>query len=129
MVLLAGRKEGGLGQENTVINSFYAQKRLLSIPKCKDLHLGRSNPKLKYRLGREWIGNNPEKDLGVLVDEKLNTSWQSALAAQKANLTLGCNKSSVGSRVREGIVPLLSDLVRPHLEPAFSSGVPSTRRT
>jgi len=85
--------------------------------KCKVLHLGRSNPPYQYRLRDEGIGSSPaEKDLRVLVNEKLDIIHQYALTAQKASCILGCIKSSMASRLREGILPLCSALVRPHIE-------------
>jgi len=42
-----------------------------------------------------------EKDLGVLMDTKMNTSQQCVPVAKMANGVLGCIRRSVASRLRE----------------------------
>ncbi|KAK4810452.1 hypothetical protein QYF61_004232 [Mycteria americana] len=85
--------------------------------KCRVLHLGWSNTRQKYRLGEEWLGSSPaERDLGVLVDSRLNRSQQCALAAKRANHILGCIKHSITSCSKEVIIPPYLALVRSPLE-------------
>ena len=85
--------------------------------KCKVLHLGHSNPRYKYKVGEKLIESSlVEKDLRVLVDEKLDMSQQFVATVQKARNILCCIKREVASREREVIVSLCSPLVGPHLE-------------
>jgi len=57
-----------------------------------------------------------ERDLGVLVGNKLNMNEQWDAVANKANRVLGCINKGITSRDKEVIIPLYSVLVRPHLE-------------
>jgi len=52
--------------------------------KCKILPLRRNNPRHQYILGTDWLeSSSEEKDLGVLVDSKLNINQQCTVAARK----------------------------------------------
>ena len=97
--------------------------------KCKVLHLGQGNPQYQYRPGEEGIESRPvKKDLGVLVYEKQDVTWQRVLTAQKANCILGCIKRNTARRSREVILPLYSIPVRPHLESCIHLWSPQCRK-
>jgi len=69
-----------------------------------------------------------EKNLGVLLDTKLNTSQKWAFAAKKAKGILGFMRQSIASRSREVIFPLYSALVRPQLEDYVQFWAPQYKR-
>ncbi|MCQ4078531.1 hypothetical protein FK519_27530 [Klebsiella pneumoniae] len=67
--------------------------------KCKVPQQGRNNPRHQYVVGAAQLESSlAEKDLGVLVDTKLNMSQQCSLMSKAVKIILGCFMMNVDSR-------------------------------
>jgi len=112
-----------------MIYKWHSEAQVNSEGKCRVLHLGRNNPMHQYKLGADLIeSSSAQKELGVLVEDKLTMRQQWALFAKKANGILGLMKKSVASRSRDVFLTLYPVLVRPHLEYSIQFWAPHFKK-
>lgn len=95
--------KGDLSKDMSIRSKSMAQRLPImkfNRAKCRVLNMTVGNPKHMCRLDVEWVEASPEELLGVLVNEKLNMTWQHDLTGYKADLTLygPCIQSSVASK-------------------------------
>ena len=104
--------------------------------KCCVMRLGNNPPEHTYTMkttsdGQETRHNlsesNAEKDLGVIVDNKLNYGNHISQATGKANRTLGVLRRSFDHLSDKTFIQLYKSLVRPMLEYGHSIWNPSKK--
>ena len=100
-----------------------------NVDKCSVIHLGKTNPSADYRLfDKQLTVSDKERDLGVIVDNKLKFGEQCDSVVSKANATLGMIKRNIVSRNHNIITKLYKTLVRPKLEYCIQAWRPYLRK-
>jgi ribonuclease P/MRP protein subunit RPP40 len=100
-----------------------------NVKKCKVMHLGSRNMNFSYNMGDCCLDLvSVEKDLGVLVDGKLNFSDHINAAVSKANRLLGLIKRSFLYMDKALLKALYIAIVHPHLEYANTVWHPSLQK-
>ena len=100
-----------------------------NVEKCKVMHVGGRNRGFKYQMaGQDMKETDIEKDLGVLVCDKLKPSEQCAKAAKKANAVLGQIVRAFHFRTKHVVGKLFKAFVRPMLEYAVAVWSPWTEK-
>ncbi|RMC06746.1 hypothetical protein DUI87_16192 [Hirundo rustica rustica] len=79
-------------------------------------------------MDRSRASSPAQKDLRLLVDERLDMIQQCVLSAKKDTYVLECIKSSMGSRAKEVTLVVHFALVRPHLEHCIQLWGPQHRK-
>lgn len=70
----------------------------------------------QYRLGSDWLVSNfAEKEVEVLVDNKLSTRHVMCPYSNEGHLLLDCVKKTAATGLRKVLFPLYSFIVGPHL--------------
>ena len=103
----------------------------LNLKKCKVMHLGPNNPKVKYNIadGKTNIRHdleetNSERDLGVILSNDGKWHTQVSKVASKANSILGMLLKTFQYKDARLVKELYCAFVRPHLEFAVSAWNP-----
>ncbi|CAL4121882.1 unnamed protein product, partial [Meganyctiphanes norvegica] len=92
-------------------------KMEFNVDKCKMMHLGSSNPKSNYTMGGANLAiTTEERDLGVLIDDKLEFDKHIRGIVNKANRMLGLIRIGFSCLDEEIFMNLYPVLVRPLLE-------------
>ena len=89
--------------------------------KCKVLHLGKNNPEYEYTIAHDGIEKQLnisvcERDLGIMVDTKLNFEEHIESTVKKARGLAGLTNRTISYKVREVMIPIYKSIIRPILE-------------
>lgn len=84
--------------------------------KCNHMHLGDSEAH-SYKMGNDILNSvTEEKDLGIIIDSKLNFQQHISKQVNKANQKLGIIRRTFNHLDTEMLIQLYKSIVRPHLE-------------
>ncbi|KAK3089125.1 hypothetical protein FSP39_001036 [Pinctada imbricata] len=101
---------------NTWLLRFHPQK-------CKHLHIGKRDPDPEFHyslLGNTLEQVKEEKDIGVIIDEKLSFDQHISEKVKKANSMFGVIRRIFQHFDDKSFIPIYKALVRTHLEYASS---------
>ena len=114
---------------NTITKWAETWKMEFNVDKCKIMHLGNQNPKHTYTMnGTNLETTNEERDLGVLVDDKLGFDNHIRTIVKKANRMLGLIRIGFSCLDKEIFMNLYPVLVRPLLEYCVQVWTPYKRK-
>ena len=88
-----------------------------NVEKCKILHIGNNNPKHKYSMDeKELMETVEEKDLGILIDCKLDFGKHIKEIVGRANRMIGLIRAAFACLNKKMFLNLYTALIRPLLE-------------
>ena len=92
-------------------------KMEFNVDKCKVMHLGHNNPKRQYTMdGKRLAVTEKEKDLGVIIDNKLDFGAHIRSIVGRANRVLGLVKISFAHMDKKMFLNIYTTLIRPLIE-------------